>query len=73
MVRRQYRRVGKTTGHDLYWLYQAVILPVSRQCVRPCGHILEVGQGGGNSKNAQMIKVVREVYEGLCVPFECGW
>ena len=53
MVRRQYRRVGKTTGHDFYWLYQALILPVSRQCVRPCGHILEVGQGGGNSKEAQ--------------------
>lgn len=47
---------------------------MSRQCVRSCGHILEVGWWGGggwNSKNAQMIKVVREVYEGLCVHFDC--
>lgn len=73
MVRRQYRRIGKATGHDCYRAYQALILPMSRQCVRSCGHILEVGRGGGNSKTAQMIKVVRKVYEGLCVHFECGW
>lgn len=30
-----------------------------------------MGGRGWNSKNAQMIKVVREVYEGLCVHFDC--